>query len=130
MPTSPLTDIPRDDLNQMAGLYIHIPFCKKKCSYCDFFSIADVSLKEPFLKALQQEMTMVSQTSSLCFDTLYIGGGTPSLLTPGEVSAIIQKAKAEFRFAEQTEVTLEVNPGTWDPGWLATEECLVRCPLH
>lgn len=118
MPTSPLTDIPRDDLNQMAGLYIHIPFCKKKCSYCDFFSIADVSLKEPFLKALQQEMTMVSQTSSLCFDTLYIGGGTPSLLTPGEVSAIIQKAKAEFRFAEQTEVTLEVNPGTLDPGGL------------
>lgn len=102
----------------MAGLYIHIPFCKKKCPYCDFFSITDVSLKVLFLKALQKEMTMISQTTSLFFDTLYIGGGTPSLLTPVEVSTIIQKAKAAFRFVQQTEVTLEVNPGALDPGEL------------
>jgi oxygen-independent coproporphyrinogen-3 oxidase len=64
-----------------AGLYVHIPFCLRKCPYCDFYSISDLSQTPGFLAALKQEMQLNSGTS-LVFDTLYIGGGTPSVLAP------------------------------------------------
>ncbi|MDH3875514.1 MAG: hypothetical protein OET07_15335, partial [Desulfobacteraceae bacterium] len=65
--------------SQLAGLYIHIPFCLKKCSYCDFYSITDLSLQPVFLDALASEMIMTRELDK-GFDTLYIGGGTPSVL--------------------------------------------------
>ena len=94
-----------------AGLYVHIPFCMKKCRYCDFYSITDLSQSSRFLAALQQEMQLNS-ANSLVFDTLYIGGGTPSVLAPTAVEQIIESAAKYFSFASDCEITLEVNPGT------------------
>ena len=72
-----------------AGIYIHIPFCVRKCSYCDFFSVTDLALKPQFLKALIAEMELVS-VEGLCFDTLYIGGGTPSVYGKNDIRRIVR----------------------------------------
>jgi len=98
-------------LNKLAGIYVHIPFCIKKCPYCDFYSITDQSLKQPFIKALIQEMQMASSHSFL-FDTLYFGGGTPSVLRPENIGRIIENAYGLFNISTDTEITIEVNPGT------------------
>ncbi len=98
-----------------AGLYIHIPFCRKKCRYCDFFSVTDPSLQSSFLKGLQKEMRLAAASQpALTFDTLYLGGGTPSALGVGAVEDIITAALRVFPFVPDTEVTVEVNPGTVD----------------
>lgn len=97
----------------LAGIYIHIPFCLRKCIYCDFYSVADLSLKPAFLEALSAEISAADPTP-LVFDSLYIGGGTPSVLEPEEVKTIIAGLFSRFRFEQPVEVTLEVNPGTVD----------------
>jgi oxygen-independent coproporphyrinogen-3 oxidase len=97
--------------SQNAGLYIHIPFCVRKCPYCDFYSVTDLALKPRFLKALTAEMELVSH-AGLCFDTLYIGGGTPSVYESDEVDHIITKAFQSFKILADSEITIEVNPGT------------------
>jgi len=94
-----------------AGLYIHIPFCIRKCPYCDFYSITDLSLKNAFTKALALEMRFYA-AHAVSVDTLYIGGGTPSLLKPGEIESILAEAHRCFNILADVELTLEVNPGT------------------
>ena len=94
-----------------AGLYIHIPFCVRKCPYCDFYSLTDVSLKPKFLKSLLREMDLVS-AKGLCFDTLYIGGGTPSVYAFNEIGAIVAAVFQNFDLRPYSEITIEVNPGT------------------
>jgi oxygen-independent coproporphyrinogen-3 oxidase len=83
----------------------------QKCPYCDFYSITDQSLKPRYLMALIGEMQMVP-SASLEFDTLYLGGGTPSVYGPTDIGQIIDTAAAKYNIASDTEVTLEVNPGT------------------
>ena len=95
------------------GIYVHVPFCLRKCAYCDFFSIADLSLKPAFLQALSSEIS-AADSGLLVFDTIYIGGGTPSILEPAEVKGIIDGLLSKFRFEGSVEVTLETNPGTVD----------------
>jgi oxygen-independent coproporphyrinogen-3 oxidase len=95
------------------GLYIHIPFCVCKCAYCDFYSVSDLNLKPAFLKALSAEIA-AAEAGPLAFDTLYFGGGTPSILDPVEVEGIIDQLNSRFRLAGPVEVTLEANPGTVD----------------
>jgi oxygen-independent coproporphyrinogen-3 oxidase len=97
---------PRD-----AGIYVHIPFCKKKCPYCDFYSVTDLSIIPRFLKALKKEMSLVHK-ESLQFDSLYIGGGTPSVLQPHEIDDIIQTVYTYFDILPACETTIEINPGT------------------
>jgi oxygen-independent coproporphyrinogen-3 oxidase len=97
----------------LGGIYVHVPFCLWKCSYCDFFSISDLSLKPAFLQALSFEIS-AADPGPLAFDTIYIGGGTPSILDPAEVRGIIDGVFAKFRFEQPVEVTLEANPGTVD----------------
>ena len=97
--------------NEIAGLYIHIPFCVRKCPYCDFYSVTDLSLKPGFLKALIAEMQLVA-AEGLAFDTLYIGGGTPSVYKSDEIGQIITTALKNFDFLPNPEATIEVNPGT------------------
>jgi len=97
--------------NKNAGLYIHIPFCVQKCPYCDFYSINDLSLKSRYLQALIGEMQLV-RSASLVFDTLYLGGGTPSVFNPAEIGLIVENAVTHFKISPDAEVTLEVNPGT------------------
>lgn len=94
-----------------AGLYIHVPFCLNKCRYCDFYSISDLSQTSRFLTALKREMQMANRMP-LAFDTIYIGGGTPSVLETDEIGQMIEKAGEIFNLAPGSEITLEVNPGT------------------
>jgi oxygen-independent coproporphyrinogen-3 oxidase len=94
-----------------AGLYIHIPFCLKKCPYCDFYSITDLSLQAAFLDALASEMNMIRELDEE-FDTLYLGGGTPSVMDIKAIDNIIKTAHQCFNILSNAEITLEVNPGT------------------
>jgi oxygen-independent coproporphyrinogen-3 oxidase len=94
-----------------AGLYIHIPFCVKKCPYCDFYSITDGSLHPVFMDALISEMRM-TRDPNLTFDTLYVGGGTPSVLDAKTIGKIIETARQSYEILPHAEITLEVNPGT------------------
>ncbi len=99
------------------GLYIHIPFCVKKCLYCDFYSIpaADEKLKQLYIDALMlhlDEHTL--QFEPYIIDSVYFGGGTPSLLSTEQLSAIMKKIKRNYFLSKNCEITLEVNPGTVD----------------
>jgi oxygen-independent coproporphyrinogen-3 oxidase len=101
------------DQTQLAGLYIHIPFCESKCLYCDFYSVSDLTKTQSFLTALEQEMELAAQ-SGLEFDTIYIGGGTPSVLDSAAIERIIDNAFKHFNIHSNAEITIEVNPGTVD----------------
>lgn len=101
-----------------AGLYAHIPFCIKKCPYCDFYSLADPSLHQPFIDALTSEMHLRSPVA-LDFDSFYIGGGTPSIIDAGDILRVIDTAQRAFSIHPEAEITLEVNPGTITPEKLA-----------
>jgi len=93
-------------------MYVHIPFCVRKCPYCDFYSITDFFLREGFPEALIAEMRMRAGTSGLCFDSLYFGGGTPSVLEEMEIARIMEGAYQFFQMQDDTEITIEANPGT------------------
>jgi len=97
---------------KFAGMYVHIPFCVRKCPYCDFYSTTDFYLREGFPEALIAEMQMRADTSGLCFDTLYFGGGTPSVLEEMEIARIMEGAYQFFQMQDDTEITIEANPGT------------------
>jgi oxygen-independent coproporphyrinogen-3 oxidase len=90
------------------GIYVHVPFCLRKCAYCDFFSIADLSLKPAFLKALTSEIS-AANPGPLVFDTICIGGGTPSILEPADVTEIIDGLFSKFRFEGSVEVTSKAS---------------------
>lgn len=95
------------------GIYIHVPFCIQKCLYCDFYSITDLSVADDFLHAVQTEIRLRNKTDKL-FDTIYIGGGTPSALKPPKIKTILKAVFSSFAIARNAEVTMEVNPGTVD----------------
>jgi len=93
------------------GIYVHVPFCLKKCPYCDFYSITDLSLKDAYLSALEKEMALTGPVP-FTFDTLYMGGGTPSVLDTGQIARIMQSFRKNFSVKKECEITIEVNPGT------------------
>ena len=103
-----------------AGIYIHIPFCRTRCSYCDFATGAyDSPLAERYVRAVAQEISdFRAADGAIEADTIYFGGGTPSLLSPGQVEQILSAARARFRIADDAEVTMEMNPGTVTLGGL------------
>ena len=92
------------------GLYIHIPFCLSKCGYCSFYSIKSINLIPAFLSALKQEMKFYSNNFQ-SFDTIYIGGGTPSLLTAKQLAEIFIAINKFYKIESPAEITIEVNPG-------------------
>lgn len=96
--------------NEQAGLYIHIPFCLSKCGYCSFYSIESVNLIPKFVSALKEEIKNYSNIFSL-FDTIYFGGGTPSLLTPRQLAEILEAVNKYYKIDKNSEITLEANPG-------------------
>lgn len=104
------------------GLYIHIPFCQQKCFYCDFPSYANIeNLQEAYVTALHQEIVAQGGLfSRYVVDTIYIGGGTPTVLTTKLLKKIIDTVKKNFVISSDVEWTLEVNPGTIDEKKLAT----------
>ena len=99
---------------KLGGIYIHIPFCAQKCIYCDFYSVTDLAQISSFVTALEREMELVDQTA-LAFDTIYLGGGTPSVLEAAAIERIIAAASRHFNVLPGAEVTIEVNPGTAYP---------------
>ena len=130
----------------MPGLYLHIPFCRRKCAYCDFFSQARLSLKEPFVQALIREMEQESAALPTSWDalsyqptpgasglpdrkaadlpqkppleTVYFGGGTPSLLEAGDFCRIFQAIARCFDVSRCREITFEANPDDLDDAYL------------
>lgn len=98
---------------QPAGIYLHIPFCAVKCMYCDFYSIADREESIPrFIKSLITEIERCNiNCSAWKFDTVFIGGGTPSLLGPLHVESIVSALQKKYDLSNVKEFTLEANPG-------------------
>ena len=96
-----------------AGLYIHIPFCNIKCIYCDFYSVVDQESTIPdFFKALFKEIQSINtDTSKWNIDTIFIGGGTPSLINPDLISKLIDQLSIKFNLSNIKEFSLEANPG-------------------
>ena len=97
------------------GLYVHIPFCVKKCAYCDFYSQTDYSVSDAYLQALLTEAKILSQQhQGRLVDTVYIGGGTPSSLTAAQLNDLLGALREVFAIATDAEFTLESNPATLD----------------
>lgn len=107
------------------GIYVHIPFCKQKCYYCDFNSYANKNdLKQEYIKWLLYEIEQVGEGNKqdyeqnlddlVCVTTIYIGGGTPSVLDSKEIKKIVETIKYNFYVREDAEITIEINPGTVD----------------
>ena len=116
----------------MSGIYIHIPFCKSKCGYCGFYSLPSIKLKDRFLEALKAEIvgrrgylqcrglrvksTMTpaieNEQDTPPINTIYFGGGTPSLLSIDEIGDILHLIKDTYSVAENAEITIEANPDT------------------
>lgn len=94
-----------------AGIYVHIPFCQRKCGYCDFYSLTELQLIPDFLDSLKKEMQLTA-IPNLNSDTLYIGGGTPSLLSPKQMGKIVDWAALCFNLSASSEMTFEINPAT------------------
>jgi oxygen-independent coproporphyrinogen III oxidase len=103
------------------GIYIHVPFCSGRCSYCGFVTNRhDPALEERYIQAVLKEIDLWSGPDSLIgtlnseVDTIYLGGGTPSILKPENVATLIHRCKEKFRTTPDPEVTIEVNPATVD----------------
>jgi oxygen-independent coproporphyrinogen-3 oxidase len=104
----------------MAGIYIHVPFCKCFCNYCDFYSITDNSETESFVQAVMLETAIQARyLDGETVETLYLGGGTPSLLTAGQTGQIISAVRKNFTVSDDPEITVEVNPDDVYEGYFA-----------
>ena len=100
----------------MSGIYIHIPFCHRKCHYCNFFSLASLKYKERFLGALKEEIFLrKNYLDRKPIESIYFGGGTPSILKIPEIESILEDFRKYFNLAENMEITLEANPDDLDP---------------
>lgn len=99
----------------MAGIYIHVPFCKQACSYCNFYFSTSTRFQADYVKALCQEIVLQKEyLAKEKIDTIYFGGGTPSLLSALEIDAIVRQLYQHFCIAENPEITLEANPDDLD----------------
>ncbi len=98
----------------MAGIYIHVPFCRHKCSYCDFVSFPDkIDYAEAYMACLYKELKMRGdELKNYEFDTVYFGGGTPSYIPPKLILGAMNQIRKCFNLKENAEITLELNPGT------------------
>ncbi len=102
----------------MAGLYLHIPFCKQACYYCDFHFSTDSAHIAETLEALKTEMTLRKDFLPSPLETVYLGGGTPSLLDAGQLSSLLEHAERTFGLVSGAEITLEANPDDLSPSKL------------
>lgn len=103
------------------GLYLHVPFCKDRCTYCSFVSTRNPQLRPAFVARLDEEIRAWGEAlGQPAVDTIYLGGGTPSLLEIDELSRITDAARESFDVSGLMESTLEANPGDLDADWLAS----------
>lgn len=99
----------------MAGVYFHIPFCKQACHYCDFHFSTSLKYKDEMVQAMIRELRIrKSYLGGQRIESIYFGGGTPSLLTPDNIQGLIDEVGAQFNVADNAEITLEANPDDLD----------------
>lgn len=111
----------------MRGLYVHIPFCEKKCLYCDFYSLETTHHMESFVDTLLREIDLraaITDTNSRSISTVFFGGGTPSLLAPVQIERITKALSQHFHIEPTAEWTMECNPGTVSTESLAAYRAL------
>ena len=111
------------DLRRRAGIYLHVPFCRRKCPYCSFASVVPrPGQVGRYLRALHAQLRALAalpQVRELTFATVFFGGGTPSLLDPADLAGLLADCRSHFAFAaDEPEVSVEVNPGTIDAAGL------------
>ncbi len=94
----------------MAGIYIHIPYCKQACYYCDFHFSASLIKKKEMVQALVKEIQLRKDELKAPIETIYFGGGTPSLLTIDEIQVLLNTVYDNFLVSADPEITLEANP--------------------
>ena len=94
----------------MAGIYIHIPFCKQSCHYCNFHFSTSTKNKDEVLDAIENEIKQKGQATDEAISTIYFGGGTPSILDVNEINSIIKRIYKEFNVESEAEITIEANP--------------------
>ena len=95
------------------GIYIHIPFCKQKCFYCDFCSFANKNeMQGKYVETVINEIKNITHKEKYTVTTIYLGGGTPSILNPEYIKNILQEIKSSFKILDDAEITIEINPGT------------------
>jgi len=98
-------------MTESAGLYVHLPYCRSRCGYCAFVVSTDDSSRAEYLEAVAREAALVSaEASAAAFDSLYLGGGTPSLVPPEDLVRLLDELRRRFAVDEGSEVTLEANP--------------------
>ncbi len=103
----------------MSGIYIHIPFCKTKCSYCDFYSVANAAIMDDFIRALLLEIELrKDELPNEKVSSIYFGGGTPSQLSTSNINRILQKLHSVFSVSHDCELTLEANPDDLNDAYL------------
>lgn len=97
------------------GVYVHIPFCVRKCAYCDFLSFpASADVQQAYFRALREEIAGFERAEEYEVISIYFGGGTPSLPSSGEIAGTLDAIRRTFSVAQDAEVTIECNPGTMD----------------
>ena len=95
----------------MSGIYIHIPFCSKRCNYCDFYLVTNLDLISKFISSLKKEITLYSElVKENEFDTIFFGGGTPSILSADQIEDLLVHLGKSFKISKFPEITLESNP--------------------
>lgn len=103
----------------MAGIYIHIPFCKTKCTYCDFYSKTDYSQKGALVEAMIREIEIRKNYVDEPVSTIYFGGGTPSTLSVIDIESLLKSLFSTFKVEDGAEITLEANPDDLTSGYLS-----------
>lgn len=108
--------------NNLCGLYIHIPFCAKKCPYCDFYSQEyNLNLNSQYIAALERSLAgFLPSTKNFCFDTVYFGGGTPSAIGGENLARILDIARRNLTLTQNCEITAEINPSSNSEGLMKT----------
>jgi oxygen-independent coproporphyrinogen-3 oxidase len=103
--------------SDVRALYVHVPFCERKCEYCDFMSVAGKRAEREYSGALQGEIRMLGERCpGITLDTVFFGGGTPSFIDPELLAGILREVRSAFRVDRNAEVTLEANPSSTDRG--------------
>ena len=107
-------------MERRLGIYIHIPFCIRKCAYCDFYSITATELRADYVNALISQIKAFRiAAKNYLVDSVYIGGGTPSMLSGEEMTRILSALRMTFHLSDDVEISMEANPGTLDGEKLA-----------
>jgi oxygen-independent coproporphyrinogen-3 oxidase len=102
-------------MNDIRSLYVHIPFCERKCEYCDFASVAGLRGVEEYVASLERELEfMAPAAAASSLETIFFGGGTPGLIDPRHITALMGVVRQNFTLAAGAEVTLEANPSSVD----------------